>query len=183
VRDALCYRPFNNLEPTVVLTAIAAATSRIGLIGMLSSTFNDPYDVARRLATLDLISVGRAGWRNARTLASHNPATYRERQLGDFVLNGKAPVFLTVEGQHRLRDGRGAMTGFHLNLSRMTPGHFRHAWRLPHTTRWRTSTSTTSSASPGSPRRRRSTRSSSARRGAPSSCRRGTRPAAPTASP
>jgi Acyl-CoA dehydrogenase, C-terminal domain len=37
-------------------------------------------------------------WRNARTLASHNPVIYRERQVGDYLLNGKVPVFLSTEG-------------------------------------------------------------------------------------
>lgn len=56
------HRPFNTLEPTVVLAAIAASTSNIGLIGTLSSSYNDPYDVARRLATLDVLSGGRSGF-------------------------------------------------------------------------------------------------------------------------
>ncbi|SNS66472.1 LLM class flavin-dependent oxidoreductase [Rhodococcoides kyotonense] len=56
------HRPFNSLEPTVVLAAIAAATTHVGLIGTLSSSYNDPYDVARRLATLDVLSKGRSGF-------------------------------------------------------------------------------------------------------------------------
>ena len=74
IRDDIRYRPQNTLEPTVVLTAIARATERIGLIGTLSSSFNDPYDVARRLATLDQLSGGRAGW-NVVTTA--DPASAR----------------------------------------------------------------------------------------------------------
>ncbi|GAB3829856.1 NtaA/DmoA family FMN-dependent monooxygenase [Dactylosporangium cerinum] len=50
------------LEPTLVLTAIARATERIGLIGTASTTFNEPFNIARRFHTLDLISHGRAGW-------------------------------------------------------------------------------------------------------------------------
>jgi FMN-dependent oxidoreductase (nitrilotriacetate monooxygenase family) len=56
------YRPYQALEPTIVLATIAAATDRIGLIGTASSTYNDPYNLARRFATLDLASGGRAGW-------------------------------------------------------------------------------------------------------------------------
>jgi FMN-dependent oxidoreductase (nitrilotriacetate monooxygenase family) len=56
------YRPYQALEPTIVLATIAAATERIGLIGTASSTYNDPYNLARRFATLDLASGGRAGW-------------------------------------------------------------------------------------------------------------------------
>ncbi|MDV6285875.1 acyl-CoA dehydrogenase family protein [Rhodococcus jostii] len=37
-------------------------------------------------------------WRNVRTLASHNPLIYREQQLGDYVLNGTPPAFLSPEG-------------------------------------------------------------------------------------
>jgi FMN-dependent oxidoreductase (nitrilotriacetate monooxygenase family) len=62
IRDDIRYRPTSSLEPTIVLTAIARVTERIGLIGALSSSFNDPFNVARRLATLDQLSGGRAGW-------------------------------------------------------------------------------------------------------------------------
>lgn len=50
------------LEPTVTLTAIARATSRIGVVGTASTSFNEPYNIARRFQSLDLISHGRAGW-------------------------------------------------------------------------------------------------------------------------
>jgi FMN-dependent oxidoreductase (nitrilotriacetate monooxygenase family) len=56
------YRPYQALEPTIVLATIAAATDSIGLIGTASSTYNDPYNLARRFATLDLASGGRVGW-------------------------------------------------------------------------------------------------------------------------
>lgn len=56
------YRPYNALEPTIILATVAAATERIGLIGTASSTYNDPYNLARRFATLDLASNGRVGW-------------------------------------------------------------------------------------------------------------------------
>jgi FMN-dependent oxidoreductase (nitrilotriacetate monooxygenase family) len=41
---------------------VAAATQHIGLVGTASSTYNDPYNLARRFATLDLASKGRVGW-------------------------------------------------------------------------------------------------------------------------
>jgi FMN-dependent oxidoreductase (nitrilotriacetate monooxygenase family) len=62
IRDDLRFRPFNSLEPTVILAAVAAATRHIGLIATLSSSYNHPYDVARRFASLDLLSGGRSGW-------------------------------------------------------------------------------------------------------------------------
>jgi len=45
-----------------VLSALAAVTGRLGLAGTVSSTFNEPYEVARQFATLDHLSAGRAAW-------------------------------------------------------------------------------------------------------------------------
>ena len=56
------HRTGNNLEPTTVLARIAAQTERIGLIGTLSSSYNDPVELARRLGDLDYVSGGRLGW-------------------------------------------------------------------------------------------------------------------------
>ncbi|WP_436325891.1 NtaA/DmoA family FMN-dependent monooxygenase [Brevibacterium sp. FAM 27836] len=47
---------------TAVLSALAAVTTRIGLAGTLSATYNEPFDIARRLATIDHLSNGRAAW-------------------------------------------------------------------------------------------------------------------------
>jgi len=55
-------RPSGRLEPVMLLTALARATQRIGLIATASTSYNDPYNLARRFASLDLISAGRAGW-------------------------------------------------------------------------------------------------------------------------
>lgn len=49
-------------EPLTLLAGIAAVTDRIGLIATASSTYNEPYHVARKFASLDHISGGRAGW-------------------------------------------------------------------------------------------------------------------------
>lgn len=56
------HRTGNNLEPTTVLARVAAQTEYIGLIGTLSSSYNDPDEIARRLGDLDYISGGRFGW-------------------------------------------------------------------------------------------------------------------------
>ena len=50
------------LEPTALLAALAAVTHRIGLIATVTTTYNEPYNVARRIASIDHISGGRAGW-------------------------------------------------------------------------------------------------------------------------
>ena len=52
----------NRLEPLTLLSALAVATKHIGLVGTLTTSYNDPFNLARRLASLDLISKGRAGW-------------------------------------------------------------------------------------------------------------------------
>lgn len=50
------------LDPIAVLATIAAETRNLGLIGTASTTYNHPYDLARRFASLDHLSGGRAGW-------------------------------------------------------------------------------------------------------------------------
>ncbi|MCB1547195.1 MAG: NtaA/DmoA family FMN-dependent monooxygenase, partial [Hyphomicrobiaceae bacterium] len=50
------------LEPLTALSALALATSRIGLIGTASTTYSAPFNVARQFASLDHISKGRAAW-------------------------------------------------------------------------------------------------------------------------
>lgn len=56
------FRTPGQFEPLTILTAIAAATERIGLIATASTTYNEPYALARRLASVDHVSNGRAGW-------------------------------------------------------------------------------------------------------------------------
>ena len=50
-----------SFEPFTLLSALAGATERIGLVATASTTFDEPYHVARRFASLDHISDGRAG--------------------------------------------------------------------------------------------------------------------------
>ncbi|MBC9177248.1 LLM class flavin-dependent oxidoreductase [Pseudoroseomonas ludipueritiae] len=51
-----------SFDPLTLLPALAAVTERIGLIATASTTFNDPYHIARKFASLDHLSGGRAGW-------------------------------------------------------------------------------------------------------------------------
>ena len=51
-----------SFEPFTLLSALSAVTENIGLIATGSTTFDEPYHVARRFASLDHISGGRAGW-------------------------------------------------------------------------------------------------------------------------
>jgi N-acetyl-S-(2-succino)cysteine monooxygenase len=50
------------LEPTATLAALAMVTERIGLVATATTTYNEPYNIARRFMSIDHISGGRAGW-------------------------------------------------------------------------------------------------------------------------
>ncbi|GAA3407341.1 LLM class flavin-dependent oxidoreductase [Paenibacillus hodogayensis] len=52
----------NRFEPLTLLSAMASVSKRIGLVGTLSTTYSDPFTAARQLASLDMLSGGRAGW-------------------------------------------------------------------------------------------------------------------------
>ncbi|MFV3333055.1 LLM class flavin-dependent oxidoreductase [Pseudomonas sp. NY15437] len=52
----------DHFEPLTLLAALAAVTERIGLIGTVTTSYNEPYHVARKFASLDHLSAGRAGW-------------------------------------------------------------------------------------------------------------------------
>lgn len=54
--------PFNWLEPVTTLAALATTTERIGLIATASTTYTEPYNLARQFCSLDHISRGRIGW-------------------------------------------------------------------------------------------------------------------------
>ncbi|MEU0236321.1 NtaA/DmoA family FMN-dependent monooxygenase [Nocardiopsis sp. NPDC006198] len=54
--------PLFNMDPLTSLTAVSQATERVGLIGTASTSFNEPYLLARQLKTMDVVSRGRVGW-------------------------------------------------------------------------------------------------------------------------
>jgi alkanesulfonate monooxygenase len=60
-------------DPVVLMTALAGHTSRIGLVSTATTTFDEPWFVARRFASLDHVSGGRAGW-NAVTASNAGDA-------------------------------------------------------------------------------------------------------------
>ncbi|MDB5776058.1 MAG: nitrilotriacetate monooxygenase [Herbaspirillum sp.] len=51
-----------SFEPLTLLSSLSAVTERIGLVATVSTTYNEPYHVARKFASLDHLSAGRAGW-------------------------------------------------------------------------------------------------------------------------
>lgn len=80
-------------EPITMMSALASRTSRIGLIGTFSTTFTEPYNLARQLSGLDTISGGRAGWNIVTSVTGNEnfgsaplpPADERYRRAGEFV--------------------------------------------------------------------------------------------------
>ena len=64
------------LEPFTLLSALSALTRHVGLIGTASSTYSQPYSLARRFASLDHISGGRAGWNVVTTSSPDSAANF-----------------------------------------------------------------------------------------------------------
>ncbi|WP_375388130.1 NtaA/DmoA family FMN-dependent monooxygenase [uncultured Amnibacterium sp.] len=89
------YFPQLGFDPLGLLAALATVTSRIGLIATASTTYCAPYDLARRLSTIDHLSGGRAGWNIVTTryagaagnfgFAAHPPHDERYVRAEEFV--------------------------------------------------------------------------------------------------
>lgn len=123
-------------ESITVLNALAAVTDRLGLAATVNTTFNEPYELARRLATLDHLSAGRAAWNVVTTSDAFTGENFRRggyldhadrytraaefvataRELWDSWTAGGVPRPVTHQGPHfRVR---GAFT-----LPRSPQGH------------------------------------------------------------
>ncbi|MQY12830.1 Nitrilotriacetate monooxygenase component A [Streptomyces sp. RB5] len=91
------YNALGGFEPLTLLAALAATTEHIGLIATVSTTFNEPFPVARAFASLDHLSGGRAGWN---IVTSGNPAEARNFGLAEHVAHARryarADEFLEV---------------------------------------------------------------------------------------
>lgn len=84
--EDLEYTPQIRLEASTVMATLAALTTKIGLVSTLSTTYNHPFNVARKFSTLDHLSDGRAGW-NIVTSAHDNEAqNYGENHHLDHTL-------------------------------------------------------------------------------------------------
>jgi N-acetyl-S-(2-succino)cysteine monooxygenase len=89
------YFPQVGFDPLEVLAALSRSTTRVGLIATASTTYSAPYDLARRLATIDHLSGGRAGWNIVTTrysgaagnfgLAAHPDPADRYARAEEFV--------------------------------------------------------------------------------------------------
>jgi FMN-dependent oxidoreductase (nitrilotriacetate monooxygenase family) len=63
----------NHFEPVTILSAIASCTTHVGLVATMSTSYSQPFVTARQIASLDMLSGGRAGW-NAVTSSNANAA-------------------------------------------------------------------------------------------------------------
>ncbi|MCE4050720.1 MULTISPECIES: LLM class flavin-dependent oxidoreductase [Bacillaceae] len=71
----------NRFEPITLLTAIAGATERIGIVGTLSTSYSQPFNVARQFLSLDHISAGRAGWNVVTSPSAGAAQNFNETEL------------------------------------------------------------------------------------------------------
>ena len=95
--SSVARRPAETLEPTLLLAAMAAVTERVGLVATASTTYEEPYNLARRFATLDTISGGRAGWNVVTTAAADAAANFgHETQPSHAARYERAEEFLEV---------------------------------------------------------------------------------------
>ncbi|WP_119421889.1 LLM class flavin-dependent oxidoreductase [Desertibaculum subflavum] len=89
-----------SFDPLTLLPALAAVTDHIGLIATASTTYNEPYHVARKFASLDHISGGRAGWN---LVTSANPQEAPNFGFDEHLAHG--------ERYHRAREFFDVVTG------------------------------------------------------------------------
>ena len=96
-RDAFSRVDVPRLDPITLLASLAPVTRNIGLVGTLSTSYNEPYSAARRFATLDHVSGGRAGW-NVVTSTTDNEAHNfgRDAHFGHAERYARAHEFLEV---------------------------------------------------------------------------------------
>ncbi|MFJ7999241.1 LLM class flavin-dependent oxidoreductase [Streptomyces sp. NPDC096310] len=87
----------NRLEPLTLLSAVATHTRHIGLVGTASSTYNSPFNLARRFASLDHISGGRAGWNVVTSFDTGTSKNYGLDEHLDYATRyGRALEFVQV---------------------------------------------------------------------------------------
>lgn len=89
-----------SFEPFTLLSALAMVTERIGLVATASTTFDTPYHIARRFASLDHISGGRAGWN---IVTTSNPDAALNFGLDEHMDHG--------DRYHRAREFYDVVTG------------------------------------------------------------------------
>ncbi|MEI5668347.1 LLM class flavin-dependent oxidoreductase [Bosea sp. CCNWLW174] len=105
--EELAHAARGELEPLTLLGALAALTERIGLIATASTTYNEPYNLARQFASLDHLSGGRVGWNIVTSWAPGAAANFgQDTQVGIDQRYARAHDF--VEAVSKLWDSWAA---------------------------------------------------------------------------
>ncbi|MBI6851712.1 LLM class flavin-dependent oxidoreductase [Pseudomonas cichorii] len=87
----------DHFEPLTLLSALSAVTEHIGLIATATTTYNEPYHVARKFASLDHLSGGRAGWNLVTSDAAAEALNFgREEHVGHAERYSRAREFHQV---------------------------------------------------------------------------------------
>src|SRR6201986_1486288 len=90
-------RDMLEMEPMTLLPALAMVTRHIGLVTTASTTYNEPFNLARKFATLDLISNGRAGWNVVTSWSEAEAKNFNREQQVDYETRyARAAEFVEV---------------------------------------------------------------------------------------
>ncbi|NUP67617.1 MAG: LLM class flavin-dependent oxidoreductase [Nonomuraea sp.] len=93
------HNALGGLEPLTLLAALAAVTDHIGLIATVSTTYNEPFHVARKFASLDHISGGRAGWNIVTSASEAEARNFGVDRPAHAARYARATEFLEVVGK------------------------------------------------------------------------------------
>jgi FMN-dependent oxidoreductase (nitrilotriacetate monooxygenase family) len=91
------YNSHSRFEPLTLLSALAAVTEHIGLIATASTTYNEPYHLSRKFASLDHLSGGRAGWNIVTSAGNAEAQNFNRESRPDHELRyERATEFIEV---------------------------------------------------------------------------------------
>ncbi|MEV4392611.1 LLM class flavin-dependent oxidoreductase [Nonomuraea sp. NPDC049607] len=93
------HNALGGLEPLTLLAALASVTDHIGLIATVSTTYNEPFHVARKFASLDHISGGRAGWNIVTSASEAEALNFGVERPAHSARYARADEFLEVVGK------------------------------------------------------------------------------------
>ncbi|GGT01723.1 LLM class flavin-dependent oxidoreductase [Nonomuraea spiralis] len=93
------HNALGGLEPLTLLAALASVTDHIGLIATVSTTYNEPFHVARKFASLDHISGGRAGWNIVTSASEAEALNFGVERPAHAARYARADEFLDVVGK------------------------------------------------------------------------------------
>lgn len=118
-----------SFEPTTLVAALAHATDKIGLVATVNTNFNEPYNLSRRLASLDHLTQGRLGWNVVSSLSESAAKTFGADGLDHEGRYQRAGEFIDVSKQlwdswdDDAFDYADKETGVYLNSTAAHPVH------------------------------------------------------------